>query len=181
MKLFTQTDLRWSNEVMTEAMDLTNITSEEATKRWGSRAKDFIWRWGCFVTAICNAKLYMGERLDPMELNNLIRKNKGYWVLKQGKDCPIGKESYVDWEVLLPIIKAKNIRFNISKDEIDISHPSKYYIAKVPFNPPKTMSGHFNLIVGTEGGITHIDSHSGDKRTDWEDSQYYQIHEIEFI
>ena len=179
MKLYTQTDKRWNYDIMTGFDDMPIIKEEEAVKRWGHELNDYFGRWGCLITSLCNIQKYRGVEMTPKNLNTLLRLNEGYKYLKLKDNCPQKQESFAVWDTILKLIGARAVKFNVDKKYIEIKNPLKFYIARIPFNPPKIMSGHYNIILGNNP-IMHFDSDTGEVRDDWQDNKYYSVLEITF-
>ena len=180
MKLYRQTDSRWAGDIMTGVGDAPNMSSKEKLKRWGHNKVDTVSRYFCLGNTLSNIDLLRGGSLNPGKFNQLLRDNKGYYFLEQGSSCKIQQESFIRWEVALWLIGAKGTNRNLGISDIAIEDPERYYIAKVPYDPPQLLSGHYNLITGVANGITHFDSDTGVYRKDWGQSPYYEIIEVIF-
>jgi hypothetical protein len=187
--MYRQTDDTWKNVLMTSPLDLPGIPEKEKNTRWEIHKDgvqgDKLGRWGCFVTALCNAynnKLH--KDITPEMLNAMIRNEKGYNVLLQGKECPISRESYVVEKVvckILNLVAINDIGNNLEYLTNNIQNPQRAFIAKVPFMPPSIMSPHYNYIISySDKIIKHYDSDSGAIRTDWANHDRYSLKEICF-
>jgi len=178
--MFRQTDPKWKDTTMTDPSDLPKLEDKEKLLRWGKKGKDTLGRFGCLVTALTNAhNYYYSEVRTPEWFNQKLRDNDGYYVLRDGYDCLVGQESFIDWEVAKKVFGFKAFK-DVETRIVDILDEHRYYIARVPYNPPSIMSGHYNLIVGNKDGIRHFDSDTGAIRTDWGKHPNYRVIEILF-
>lgn len=181
--LFQQTDKRWIGEIMTGPLDFPNMSYKEKKKRWKNLMPDYIGRWGCFLVSWVNVWNSKNKRqINPKEMCKIFRDNSVFNILHD-QECDYGTESCSD---MMKIEKTFSVKITdrIQKGNIDISHPNKYWIARVPYNPEKgILSGHYNIITGLQenGDPIHFDSDSGIFREDWKESDDYWIKEIEFI
>ena len=182
--LNTQTNEEWKDEIMTSKDDLPGMSRAEIIARWGEKGYDSIGRFGCVITSLSSVlnDFHKTSYFTPLWINTVLRDHKGYQFLKEKRNCNIGEESFIDWDVFSDFFDVKNIRNKIQPSEIEIKSPVKYYLARVPYSPERNIwSGHYNLIVNYHGGIiTHFDSDTGVRRVDWGKSDLYWIKEIEF-
>jgi len=193
MLLFRQTDERWIKDSMTGEDDFPNMKEKEISARWekhkNGKRNDTIGRYGCLITALCSAycEKYNTTLRIPSKGNELMRYYKGYEALQDISNCkPWGyMESNIVWAIAKMVFKIKNIDYYWT-GEIDIKHPDYYYIARVPYDPQKIMSGHYCLITGNNP-IKYHDTDSGVIRTDWNTrlkdkngNLLYFMHRIEF-
>ena len=103
MKLYTQTDPRWSRNFMTSPLDFPYMQESEKKRRWDIHSNgmrgDTIGRFGCLKTSLGNARnIFDGDFLrTPEHYNELLRENNGYWALDDINKCKIGQEeSFID-------------------------------------------------------------------------------------
>ena len=167
--LFTQSDNRWCNDVMTGVLDLPNITREEQIKRW-KYGTDTIGMTGCLITSLCNAYNCNKNALiyTPASLNLTLRQKKGYYVLRHKNDCQIAQESFLYWDVAESVLGIEEIKHDFTK-KIDLSEKGYYYLLRCPYDPYNGInSGHYNLIVDMHNdNPIHYDSDKGVIRTDY--------------
>jgi hypothetical protein len=132
---YTQSDLRWKNEVMTHP-------------KWQERP-DIINDYFCLNTSLLNwYNDYFNENITPKDLNDQLRNNNGYEYLyykdlykgnmTEVKKACYNRESYVRWDVIQKLLKIKQIVRNYSGNP-NISIPNEYYIIKVPYKS----TGHY--------------------------------------
>jgi len=148
---YTQTDIRWKNEVMTHA-------------EWQDKP-DIINDYFCLNTSLLNwYNDFFNENLTPKDLNNLLIKNNGYEYLK-AKDIFKGnrnamyaacynRESYVVWYVIQSLLKIKQIVRNYT-GKINLSVNNEYYIIKVPY----LGTGHYCNIISSQ--LDYFDVYDG--------------------
>lgn len=193
--LYRQTDKQWKDDIMTGPKDFLHMFTKEKLQRWkinnDSIHGDTLGLFGCLVTASCSAHsiCYDNKQKNPKKVNELLRIQKGYQSLFDISKCePKGqKESHIVWTVLQQILDIKNIDY-FWTGKIDIEHPKYFYICRVPYKPPKIMSGHYCLITSMKNDIIHyFDTDSGIIRTDWNTNlkdkngnSIYFLHRIEF-
>ena len=184
--MYRQTDERWNKELMTMPEDLARLTQREKDIRWGYHDKapqgDTIGRFGCLITALTNCYNYYNKtKKTPSYFNEQMREKNGYFALYYGYDCPVERESYIVWDVAQKVFGIKYVKMEVAKNLIDIGSITKYYIARVPYKPPKIMSGHYNTVINYEHKLVyHHDSDTGVIRNDWNDDGSYWIIEIGF-
>lgn len=87
MKYNTQNDNEWRLDIM---------TSPPFPNGSPDKTDDLLSEFGCLTTSFANIiQLIKGREYTPRDLNNVLRENKGYFILAMGKDCPINQESYI--------------------------------------------------------------------------------------
>jgi hypothetical protein len=116
----TQTDKRWAKEVMTQCY--------EKYRSW----IDYIWRWGCLVTALANIM----DR-TPKELNDIIRENKCYEYL-HNPNTPENRASYLMLDKVKSILNIGIINGLSYKDYKESD--KVFWIARVVH---RTGGGHY--------------------------------------
>lgn len=132
----TQTDKRWSNEIMT-ACEHPNWEG----KTW----IDYIWRWGCLITAIANIiQFFSGKEFLPSDMNNLCVELKAYTYLRDQK-CKESVASNLNFDAIEKYFsEAFKFKYNLSRDKYK-KQKNIMYVARVIHE--KTGSGHYINII----------------------------------
>jgi hypothetical protein len=152
--IYTQTDKRWKNEIMTES-----------DGRWIDR----IGRWGCLVTCLSNIiSMFLEKFVTPDFTNRIIRQYKAYNYLND-ETVNENSASVLLWdkfkEVYEKTLKVTN-HLDVSKYR---EKAGVYYIACVEHS--KTHEEHFVNVLAKIGNDFNI--------FDVEDGKYKLINEID--
>jgi hypothetical protein len=131
MIYYTQTDVLWKNDIMTEKVG-----------SW----RDLLGRWGCLVTSLANSiNVLLDKNITPKELNTMIRDNKCYAYLNN-TTTPENQASNLLLEKFLNLCFSqlqciRNAEFNPEEhDNIQVR-----YIANITH--PITKQPHFVSVV----------------------------------
>lgn len=129
----TQTDKRWKDEIMTRGA--------ENHRAW----VDYIWRWGCLLTALANI---LGK--FPDELNKLVREHLCYEYLHDPK-TPENRASNLMLDKLkykLGISIINNLGYQDYKQAYNV-----FWIARIIH---RTGGGHYVNVLRKEDGLWKI-------------------------
>ena len=137
----TQNDINYKNEIMTEP-----------PYKNGSKQKhpDIIGDIGCGVASLANIiQLTVGHEFTPKDCNDWLRNNKGYSYLALGKNCPVGQESFILWDVVARhwAYKITNIEKNEQGLFVDYARKyNRHYIARFKY----CGYDHFSNVIESE-------------------------------
>lgn len=114
MKLNTQTDKRWKNDIMTDPP-------------W-QPLPDYIKDWGCLLTSFSNIiQIVTGKKYTPADLNNFLKENKGYAYLLHGNTVKRGNESFILYDAI-------SEKWGLSIENVKTGHytkrPNTHYICR---------------------------------------------------
>lgn len=128
MKLYIQTDPKWSNVSMAIEGDLLG-------------------RWGCLITSLSNIFSFAlnTDKLNPKDLNDIVKQYEAYqWYV----DKKLDTASNLCWERFKKIYdNSFSIQNNLSaKDMLNVK--SIYYIARLSYKviDPKSSYGYMHYV-----------------------------------
>jgi hypothetical protein len=142
MRMNTQTDPRWANDIMVDPP-------------WQDKP-DYIKDWFCLGTSLANVvQLIIGHEFTPADMNELLKKKKGYAYLRIGDTVTRGQESFLLYDV---IEKQFCIRIKNVPVKEYAKRPNKYYIAR--FEVHYTINGKKRAVNHYSNVMTEIIIHS---------------------
>lgn len=157
IELYTQTNNIWSHDIMTSPKYQRYMSGKEK----GEKDPDYIYEYFCLGVSICNSfNLNFNKNKTPKIFNSELKKNNGYYYLQNNK-CEIGKESFLDWNVVKEILNIESIDHDYT-GKVDVKS-DYFYIARIHYKN----TGHYCLIVGgSQDKLRLHDPYTGEYRVE---------------